>query len=103
MTVLDSLTMVVTKARGFVSSLQQTNPALLKFGTYTLLAMAVLVPLGLVFASVASGIGLVAGAIGPITAGAYMIYNARDNIKQAFAKRRCIGQLSCERFGCGGV
>ncbi len=94
--IMGELTALVNKVRDFVIRMQQVNPQLLKIGTYAMLAMAVLAPLGLVFAGVASAIGLVAGAvglllspwvllIGMIAAGAYMIYNAWDNIKEAFA------------------
>ncbi len=94
--IIGELTGLVNKVRDFVIHMQQVNPQLLKIGTYAMLAMAVLAPLGLVFAGVASAIGLVTGAaglllspwvllIGMIAAGAYMIYNAWDNIKEAFS------------------
>ncbi len=94
--IMGELTALVNKVRDFAIHMQKVNPQLLKIGTYALLAMAVLAPLGLVFAGLASAFSLVTGAIllllspwvvliGLIAAGAYMIYNAWDNIKEAFS------------------
>ncbi|MGE3064109.1 MAG: phage tail tape measure protein [Hyphomicrobiaceae bacterium] len=58
--VLDTVTGVIQKLTGFIGALAQTNPKLLEWGTYAILAAGVAAPLGFALSGIASGLSVLA-------------------------------------------
>lgn len=61
--VLDTIGTAFAKIAGALTSLSQTNPALLEFGTYSLLALGVLGPLGILLGGLVSSFKMLGGLI----------------------------------------
>jgi len=61
--VIDTAANAIDKLANGISALGKSNPALLKFGTYAVLALAVLGPLGWLMGGVVAGFRLLGGAV----------------------------------------
>ncbi|QPC87149.1 phage tail tape measure protein [Mesorhizobium sp. NBSH29] len=79
--VLNTVTSLIDKFTSFVTELSKANPKMLEMGTYGVMALAAMAPLGLVISGLAASMALLANPLTLVVAGlGYLAYQNWDSL-----------------------